>query len=544
MRTALLTILALGCGSAKTERAPAPPPPAVTHDAAVATPSSAPLDVRADRRVELIAILQRLAGAKEYAQAAPTPYVAAVDRQFAPFRDHPAVAATAALRQQHGIGLDAPMLLALHLDERYAPVNADELATIDQRFAGVDVAAYAARVREFAAATSFDAFFADSAPHYAQATAALRAIVDKEQPIAWFDATFGPRANTRYAAIVGMLNGSHSYGPRATRADGTVELAQILGQGTATSTAMSPDDTIALLVHELAHSYVNPVFARHHGALAATGAALYPLVAARMRAESYVDWQTMLNESGVRALTVLYVRDRRGDVAAADAARRELRTGFPWINELVEVFRKHARDRAGAGLDAAMPQVIAFFDGLVAQYGGALPNTPFVGPINAAVAGEVAVVGPSPRADATLQRYAQAVHAKVFATAPYRAAAAGTLGELAGKHLIAYGAPTSSPVVAAVAEWARWQITPDGITLGKRAFPGKDLVLIACWFRRDDPTKGVVVYTSADDRNLVQINSLHHGPTDWVIGRRTDKGFEVVAKGDWPTVNGAWVPPE
>lgn len=544
VRLAVVVLFALGCGSSKTERAPTPPPPTPVraHDAAPAP--AATLDVRADRRVELIAILQRLAGAKEYAQAAPSPYVAAVDRHFAAHATHPAVAATAALRQQHGIGFDAPMLLAIHLDARYELVHAAELATIDKRFAGVDVAAYAAAVRAFAADTGFDAFFAAAAPHYEAATAPLRALVEQERPIAWFDATLGPRPRTRYAAIVGMLTGGHSYGPRATLADGTTELVQILGQGTATSTPRTPGDTVALLVHELAHSYVNPVFAQHHAALAASGTALYGLVAPRMRSENYASWQTMLDESGVRALTVLYVRDRRGDVAGAAAARAEQRVGFVWINELVDVFRKHARDRAGAGLDAAMPQVIAFFDGLAAQYGGALPRTPFIGPINAAIAADVAVVGPSARGDATLARYAQAVHAKVFPASPYRAADDGTLAALPGRNVIAYGSPATNPVVAAVAEWASWKIAPDRIELGKRVFPGKDLVLIACWFRRDDPTKAVIVYTSANDRDVVQANSLHHGPTDWVIGRRAGARFEIVAKGDWTVVNGAWVPPE
>jgi hypothetical protein len=41
------------------------------------------------------------------------------------------------------------------------------------------------------------------------------------------------------------------------------------------------------------------------------------------------------------------------------------------------------------------------------------------------------------------------------------------------------------------------------------------------------------VYTAADPRDLIEINSLRHGGTDWLIGHRTEHGFEKVAAGNW-----------
>jgi hypothetical protein len=52
-------------------------------------PSAEPprIEVRADRRVELITILQRLVGEREYTRALDIAYVREVDAHFAPFKD-------------------------------------------------------------------------------------------------------------------------------------------------------------------------------------------------------------------------------------------------------------------------------------------------------------------------------------------------------------------------------------------------------------------------------------------------------------------------
>ena len=52
------------------------------------------IDVGADARIELLSVLERLAGRPEYGVAA-TPYARAVDEWFAPFADDPAASCSA-----------------------------------------------------------------------------------------------------------------------------------------------------------------------------------------------------------------------------------------------------------------------------------------------------------------------------------------------------------------------------------------------------------------------------------------------------------------
>ncbi len=105
-------VLGVGCGKGgKPEAASAPGPaaPAAAGDAAPAPAAGGAVRVTVDPRIELISILERLAGGQEYSQGFPSPYRDAVDAHFASFRDHAAVALTKKLRDEHGIAFNAPV---------------------------------------------------------------------------------------------------------------------------------------------------------------------------------------------------------------------------------------------------------------------------------------------------------------------------------------------------------------------------------------------------------------------------------------------------
>jgi hypothetical protein len=498
-------------------------------------------EVHVDRRVELISIVERLAGAEEYRRTT-TPYAAEVDAAFARFADHPAITATKALRASHGISYDAPMWLATHLDDQLQPRAIDELATVEPRWAGVDLATYTAQLREFAATSKYDAFFAAHQAHYTAVADVLRTMVDAERPVVWFDALFGDRADATFFVIPGMLSGQLNFGPRVTLADGKVELFQIIGIHRADGMPETDAQAVALVVHEMAHSYINPLLARHRARLEPAGVKLFERVEQPMRAQAYTNWETMLNEAVVRAVTVLYMRDKHGDVAGAAAARDEIRRSFVWTNDLVEVVRKFQRSKH-ADLDTLTTAIAGFFDQLVIQYRDGLPRTAFLGPIDAAYTGTptfVLPVGSEP-----LATYARKLHDQLFRTAPLLTASDRSFAESAGKHLVAFGSAATNPVVALALERAQWKITADAITLGTKTFRGPGLVLVACRFRHDDPTHGLVIYAAARDEDLVGFNhAVHHGTTDWLVARRTGKTFEVLGTGDFPrAVDGAWLLP-
>jgi Domain of unknown function (DUF4932) len=504
-----LLVVAFACSSKKAEPPPAKLPP--PRDAALVDRAPvAALELAVDVRIQAMSILMRLAGAPEY-QVARTKFAAAVDRAFARFANHDAVQRLKALRASNGIAFDAPITLAVHLDLDFKLDNAGEVAALDKRWAGVDLEALAASIRAFVSASKLNDFV--NAQDFSAEIQALRAL---DNPVPFFTALFGTRGD--HVLVAGLLLGTNNVGVR----NGTTYY-QVLST-----------PTQALLVHEMAHSYINPLFATHAAQLEAAGTSIYPLFALTMRAQHYGDWQTMLNEAAVRALVVLYMRQVKGDVAGAAAALEELRAGFVWTNELTEVFRKYQRDGA-PDAEAALPKVVALFDALAEQYAGVPPKTPFLGPFDAVLRGDFVLAlpkGPAGDYARTLPPFANRPVVDDKATVP------------PGTSIVAYGSPASNAMIADIAVTAGWKITPDGIELGAKKFAGTHLVLIATWFRRDDPTRGIAVYTAADDADLVGVNhGVKHGPKDWLVARKAGPGWEVVETGDWPFENNAWVPP-
>ena len=314
-------------------------------------PAARPLEVHVDRRVELLAILQRLAGGREYQTAPATAYVRDVDAQFAPVASHRAVALTRELRAR-GLDHDLPMTIAVYLDDQlHLRARPD-----DPRIAAIDAEAYVASVAEFANASGFDAFFAKHHAYYERVEARLRDAIDAENPRPWLDRFFGQRAGPRFVVVPAPLAGTWNYGPRAGD-----EMYQVMGLAKVDFDELPVVDgqMIELLVHEMTHSYINPLFAKHRGELEAQGQRLFARVEQAMRAQAYPSWEIVMNESAVRAVTALYERERHGADAGAAAVKREVARSFVWTEPLVQLLSSYEADRVRyPTLDAFVPQLV------------------------------------------------------------------------------------------------------------------------------------------------------------------------------------------
>jgi len=367
LRTAILLSLAALTGAIVPASSAVGAEPTAAPTALAGT--SAPT-VHVDRRVELLSILHRLIGHQAYTRAPLTPYVQAVDRTFGPFAGHPAVAATRALRASHSITWDAPMILAVHLDDQLQLVNPEELPSLDARFTGADVEGYVSMLRDFAEVTRLDDFLAAHHPYVAQVEATLRTMVEKEDPVSWFDRFFGAQPKARYIVVPGLLTGTMNYGVRATLPDGTLEITQVLGVYAADGLPLNDDLSVTLLVHEMAHSYVNPLVATHRGALEAAGTRLFALVEEPMRQQAYDNWKTFVDESMVRAVVALYMWETRGEAAGQVEIAAQERRAFFWTSRLVGHLQRYQRERATfSDFAAFLPELVNAFDALAADPG-------------------------------------------------------------------------------------------------------------------------------------------------------------------------------
>jgi hypothetical protein len=353
-----------GAAERQSESAPSSSPAAPPSAAApsVARAAGDPtLVVRVDPRVELMSILCRLAGHREYSRAT-TPYAGAVDAFFAPMKEHVAVRDTADLRAKYGVGFDAPMTLAVYLDEELRPIRALSPAPpgFDARFEKVDVTAYLEHVRGFVEAGRFLELVAKQAGYAARVEDAMRAALAGKQVIAWFDACFGPKKGARYRVVPGLLTGPMAYGVLAVRPDGTEDIVQImyLEAPDADGVPHPTEASLEYLVHELCHSYVNPIFSAAKAELGPVSEPLFESVKPTMTAQHYITAEIMVNESVVRAVTLLFLRDRSTAAHVAESLAKQGRLGFTWTAALTDALSGLRSANGGALPRAELVSVV------------------------------------------------------------------------------------------------------------------------------------------------------------------------------------------
>jgi hypothetical protein len=326
-----------------------------------------PLVVGVDTRVELLSIVFRLAGAPEYVNNDLADYAAAVDRHFAAHHDHPVVQQARALRATLGVSHDAVMMMATHLGalpglpERVA--FDDTTIVLHQRWRPAEARAFAAALRQFVVDAEVQQFFAEQAPFYRATSARLRELVEQRIEPQWFEKFFGAGADDRFVLVPGLLNGGGSFGPRVAPREGPEELWAIIGTWTHDSTGIPtfPEGRAYTIAHEFAHSFVNPVIARHRQQFEgfATGC---EAVSDLMAPQAYRCWKTVVDESVVRAASVAWARANLPAAEARQAEQTEQGRGFFWTGELADSLEAwRAARQPGASWDADVERLGRWF---------------------------------------------------------------------------------------------------------------------------------------------------------------------------------------
>jgi Domain of unknown function (DUF4932)/Bacterial Ig-like domain len=326
--------------------------------------------VAVDPRVELMSVIFRLAGNSEYNQGRVPAYNAAIDKWFAPFRDHEAVQVAREFRTKYGASFDAPMAMAVNLKDidtlaERVPVDAKE-SHLDARWHGKEARRFLAAARRFVADAKFTDFLASQKEFYDRTAADLRAIVDQAD-FNWFEKFFGIRAGARFYVIPGLVNGGGSYGPSIHAEDGVEENYQIIGVWQVDDAGRPVFDKalVSTIVHEGTHPYANPLVESVIRQIDLQGAAIFEAEREAMRRQAYGEGPTVLKESLVRASSARYALAHDGPDAAKRHIAYERGRGFLWTGELYELLGQHEADRTKyPTMQAFLPRLVEYFNGL------------------------------------------------------------------------------------------------------------------------------------------------------------------------------------
>jgi hypothetical protein len=488
----IVLVLVAACGQKHEKLAPAGQP-ATSAKAPAPAPGQRSL-VEVDPRVELVSIAWRLAGAEAYRKAS-SPYAKEVDAAFAPYADDPAIAETRELLEKNKIDFDGPISLAVCLDPTTFELLSDAKIDDAYRWSGVDLAGYTAKLKAFAERSHLAAFLGES--RRAPAEKAIRDDLGDRDIGGWL-ATFFHAPRAHFSVAPGLLSGEMNYAHGCGD-----ERSAVIALG------LDPILTVRLVVHEMSHSFVNPVIDRETAKLQAAAEQVFALAKAGLAPAHYTTWDIMVKESCVRAATILYAKDKLDDAAVQAEIKKDELEGFTFIPELVPVVAKSQLD----------PDALAAFFAQLAKDG--LPATQFRGPIGAVLlpGHPLAFVAP-----AVLTSFVERVRAGVDKTAPLVADPTAQTG----RSLMIWGSPKTEPFIAEILKEERWVVDGNHVEVAGKSFSGEHLILVAWRQKPGEPQQGEVVLAADDDSDLAGY-ALREGGFDWVVAQKTVGGFTTVA---------------
>ncbi|HXB32606.1 MAG TPA: DUF4932 domain-containing protein [Puia sp.] len=323
-----------------------------------------------DQRVELLAIVARLAGFKEYSDTSNRVYIKAIHRHFDPYLNHPVIRLAKVVRDSLGLGYDAVMAMAVHLSQPPAlqPLLPFTDSIPDRRW-GSMAAPFADLLRAFFADANCAEFFGQVQPLYDAALGRYRTIFDKLD-LNWYKRFYGRTPTTTFHVVLGMGDGGGNFGPRVVYPGGREDVYAIEGVDSvdASGIPVFPEDWyLPTLVHEFNHSFVNYLSDLNLRALEGAGRVLFDSVKTVMARQAYASWQTVENEALVRAAVVRYLMEHPdgGQPPMEELGVQVNRRGFFWLRSLVTLLGRYESERTTfPTLESFMPEIVHFYDTL------------------------------------------------------------------------------------------------------------------------------------------------------------------------------------
>lgn len=504
--------------------------------------------VQADPRIELLAAVQVLG---DYGKKTglvtrfDLAYKREVKEYFAPFKDHAAVRKMEHLAQG-GFSYDAPPAMMLYLGK--PPKLKQETGfpryLVERARGQHNLEEFRDYLRDFSEQSRFMDFFASHRAFYEQLTREAAGLVQGRDYIQTLENYFGVRQHS-YTIILAPLFHPGGFAHLRERKGGQRDVFNICGPQAALGDrpVFGDEEGFKFLAwHEFGHSFVNPVTAEYRTQVAAYDT-LYQPLAGRMQALAYGSWETCLNEHLVRAVTGRLLLAERGRPAVEQMLEMERNRGFLYIEPLFNQLEHYENQRV------KYPEYRDFFPELVTVLeevaSGAIridpPSADFNGSINSVsmdAKNLVVIVSTGEKdraAGEKLADYVRTVHQRFWAQAPLLTDQEALKQDLKDKSIICYGTLTGHRWLARYLTEPPVRIEKGRIT-ADRVYRGTNLRFITAWPNPLNPEKGLLVYTAQRCRDITAVNSVFHGPTDWVVARGTKvlgEGFYEKGQGKW-----------
>jgi len=507
-------------------------------------PSQHRLNVAVDARLELLAVVQLLSGYGErfgLITQFDFPYKRYVSEYFSPYKNHRAVQLFAKMSKVN-FNCDAPPAAMLYLsDPPNLNIQLPFTDDLNRRAGGQkQLNEFVNSLREFASRTQFVAFYKAHQETYQQIVADVRMKMGSIDYIGTLENYYGMKHHSYNIILVPLFVGG--YGHRLERTDGTCDIFNICGPISVENNLPVFGTVGELAWHEFGHSFVVPTMNKLHSDIAKYSSLFVP-IADRMKEQNYTEWDTCVNEHLVRAVEIRLAYQHIGKEASEQALRYNKTKGFFYVEALCNRLEQYEnqRDKYKTFTDFS-PELLNVFKELSEKkLGDEFYNIPFTGPINAVFSDRksISLIMPTNENNKAIQgkihAYVKAFRDEFFKDSPVLTDQEALKKDLSSNSIVVYGTPTGNLWLAKHIIELPVRIAADQI-LAETAYKGEHLRFISAWPNPWSSRKGIVIYTAQQVEDVIGINAVSHGSTDYVIA----KGKEVLKSADYNKQNQPW----
>lgn len=509
------------------------------------------LTLRIDPRIELLSAIQTLSTYDSrfgLITDQDFSYKQDILSYFKDFSDHEAIKLFDEMSSQ-SFSYDAPPTAMLYLTDHLS-LNSD--LQLDplllQRAGGAQtLETFLVALKQFATDTNFESFYNDHQTFYSQMLQENSKILEGTHYIPELEAYYGMKNNS-YTVIMAPMYHSGGFGPRVQNKKGTYDIYSIQGPMQVVNDIPIFGDAQSfenLVWHEFGHSFINPLTEKYLEEVNQY-AKLYEPIATQMAQNAYTSWQYCINEHLLRAVTARRAYTTEGQTSYENCIRNEKSIGFLYVEALAEkiAFYENNRDTY-KDFDAFYPEMIKVFESLSSSdLGKTFYSIPFEGPINAtfSLQGETVFITPT-HEDANLQKNIDNFCKQFMNLLINNLALDITMVndteslslDLNDKNIIVLGTMEGNLWLSQNKESFPFQITKDQV-IADKAYEGNNLKLISALPHPTNTNHSLLVYTAQQSSDLININSIFHGPTDYVIAEKDT----VLKDGNYTKANHKW----
>lgn len=347
--------------------------------------SSFAINVSVDENIEFISAICRTAGFEEYIDDTNQSYANAVDSLMSPYKDHDAIKYLIIIRNKQGVGFDAIANLSVHTEITNGKLilkDGADLSNVDSRWEPGQDKEIVLLLNDLYNKSNFSKFFNDNTSFYEKISANGQELLS-QCDIDWLDNFFGKRLS-HSRVVVSLLN-CGNYGMTQTLQDKPDESVIIICCTNLDEQNIPVFNSFrnqSLIVHESSHPMMNPLIDSNLENFNDNIENMASLMSKELRGGAYAGGRTMMAESMVRTVEIMYKKAHSqgyDEESAESEIKRLMSRGFMFMPEIYDGFKFYVENREKYPIiDDIMPIIIENINNVdvEARYAEYIDDTP------------------------------------------------------------------------------------------------------------------------------------------------------------------------